>query len=72
MITLYEVRRTAAQRGIGLETVERDYVLSWVLRGIFESTALSPALTFKGGSALRKVYFCWTVFSPPLPLLRRS
>jgi len=57
MITLDEVRRTAARRGVGLETVEHDYVLSWVLRGIFENDILAPALVFKGGSALRKAYF---------------
>ena len=42
MITLDEVRRTAAQRGIGLETVEHDYVLSWVLRGIFKEHSSLP------------------------------
>ena len=48
MIGLDEIRRVAAQSGVGLETIEHDYVLGWVLKGIFGDSTLSSTLVFKG------------------------
>lgn len=56
MINLAELKREAAVAGVDVSVIERDYVLSWILKGIFESN-LSSNLVFKGGTALRKVYF---------------
>ena len=39
------------------ESLERDYLQSWVLAGITHVPALRDALVFKGGTALRKCYF---------------
>lgn len=39
------------------EVIERDYLLSWVLQGIYSSENLSSKLIFKGGTALKKCYF---------------
>lgn len=55
MIGLAEIKRAAAGAGVDVATIEKDYVLSWALKGIFES-ALEDALVFKGGTALRKIY----------------
>lgn len=52
--------------GIGWETLERDYVLSWVLAGIYRLDALRDALVFKGGTALKKCYFGQYRFSEDL------
>ena len=43
--------------GIPWETLERDYLLSWVLAGISREAALRDTLVFKGGTALKKCYF---------------
>ena len=43
--------------GIGWETLERDYVLSWVLAAIARTESLRETLIFKGGTALKKCYF---------------
>lgn len=43
--------------GVPWETLERDYVLSWVLAGIASTEPLGSALVFKGGTALKKCYF---------------
>lgn len=37
--------------------IEQDYSLSWILLGISLTTLLRNNLVFKGGTALRKVYF---------------
>ncbi|NCO66814.1 nucleotidyl transferase AbiEii/AbiGii toxin family protein [Candidatus Aquicultor secundus] len=36
--------------------LEKDYVLTWIILGIADSD-LYPLLAFKGGTALRKIYF---------------
>ncbi|GFP27438.1 MAG: hypothetical protein DDT18_01674 [Actinobacteria bacterium] len=57
MISLGELKTKAAQSGIDISVLERDYVISWVLKGIFDDRSLKEGLVFKGGTALRKVYF---------------
>jgi predicted nucleotidyltransferase component of viral defense system len=52
--------------GIGWETLERDYVLSWVLAGMVRVPKLSESLVFKGGTALKKCYFGQYRFSEDL------
>jgi predicted nucleotidyltransferase component of viral defense system len=39
------------------EVIERDYLLSWILQGIYSSEKLASNLIFKGGTALKKCYF---------------
>lgn len=38
-------------------TLEQDFVLSWILAGISQNKNLRNSLVFKGGTALKKVYF---------------
>lgn len=37
--------------------IEQDYVLSWLLYGIAHTAELKGKLVFKGGTALKKIYF---------------
>lgn len=39
------------------EVIEQDYVLSWILEGISRVPDLKNNLVFKGGTALKKIYF---------------
>lgn len=50
------LRRIAAEQKVGLDLIEKDYVLGWLLKGI-SSSSISGKLIFKGGTALSKVYF---------------
>jgi predicted nucleotidyltransferase component of viral defense system len=43
--------------GLPWEVLERDYLLSWMLAGIYQVDALRGVLAFKGGTALKKCYF---------------
>ncbi|MBU0512310.1 MAG: nucleotidyl transferase AbiEii/AbiGii toxin family protein [Chloroflexi bacterium] len=56
MITTAEIARTAHQTNVGDRVIEKDYVLSWLLVAIAESE-LSRSLIFKGGTALKRVYY---------------
>lgn len=47
---------TKDNKTIPVKTLEKDYVLSWVLIGIAK-TELYNILSFKGGTALKKFYF---------------
>lgn len=39
------------------EVIEQDYLLSWILEGFSEIPELRKNLVFKGGTALKKIYF---------------
>jgi predicted nucleotidyltransferase component of viral defense system len=53
-----ELRRFAKSTGFDLATLEKDYALTWLLSGIYsEDSKLANVLIFKGGTAIRKVYF---------------
>ena len=56
MISPQELRKTARERGLALDLVEKDYVLGWILFGV-ASSSISKHVAFKGGTSLSKVYF---------------
>jgi predicted nucleotidyltransferase component of viral defense system len=51
------IREAAAQAGIGEQVVEKDYALSYILAGIAVQPELSESMIFKGGTALKKLFF---------------
>jgi len=57
MISAEALRRIARRQGIGVGWAEKDYVISWLLKKLYENECLNEALVFKGGTALKKVYF---------------
>lgn len=65
MLTLNELRRIAGKEGVPQATIEKDYALSIALKLIAESK-LSSKIVFKGGTAIKKVYFEKARFSEDL------
>lgn len=57
MIRPGEIQTIAAKLGLRDTQIEKDYVIGWVLKGISETDTLKEKLIFKGGTALRKIYF---------------
>ena len=55
MITQREVSQRAYQEKMSDRVIEKDYVLTWILLALADSP-LAGLLTFKGGTALKKVY----------------
>lgn len=51
---------------IRLDTIQQDYILSWLLVGIFSHQKLKSTMVFKGGTALKKGYFGHYRFSEDL------
>jgi predicted nucleotidyltransferase component of viral defense system len=60
-----EVFKEAHRVGASDRVIEKDYVLSWLLVVIAESD-LATALAFKGGTALKKIYYPEYRFSEDL------
>lgn len=56
MITQREISKIAFHCGKQDRIIEKDYVITWLLYSISESP-VADALAFKGGTALKKIYF---------------
>ncbi|MFH1222028.1 MAG: nucleotidyl transferase AbiEii/AbiGii toxin family protein [Candidatus Micrarchaeota archaeon] len=65
MLSLAELKRRASKEGVPAAIVEKDYALSIALGAIADS-ALFDYLVFKGGTAIRMVYFKEARFSEDL------
>lgn len=48
------LRSLAAKEGVSAGVIEKDYVLTWLLKAINQKT---KKLVFRGGTALKKAYF---------------
>jgi uncharacterized protein len=57
MIRPGEIQQKAREVGVRDQQIEKDYVLSWILLGIAQHEQLREILVFKGGTALKKIYF---------------
>ena len=52
------IRRMAREVGLPAGTLEKDYAATWLLCGLYDpSSSLKETLVFKGGTAIRKLYF---------------
>ena len=52
--------------GLRANVVEKDYVLGWVLAGIFNHSVIGSSFVFKGGTCLKKCFFETYRFSEDL------
>ena len=60
-----EIKRKSFELGLPISTIEKDYVISWSLYGIWRS-GLWRNMVFKGGTCLKKAYFSDYRFSEDL------
>lgn len=56
MIKQGEISRKANKEGVREPQIEKDYIISWVLWGIYNHDLLKEALIFKGGTCLKKIH----------------
>lgn len=61
-----EILRLANEFGLEPRIVEKDYILGWVLAGIYRDPLLSGTWVFKGGTCLKKCFFETYRFSEDL------
>jgi len=57
MIKPGEIQQKAREVGVRDQQIEKDYILSWIMRGIAQHKSLSKIIVFKGGTVLKKIYF---------------
>jgi predicted nucleotidyltransferase component of viral defense system len=57
MIKSQEISRLANSEGVRQQQIEKDYIISWILWGIYNNETLKDALIFKGGTCIKKVHF---------------
>jgi predicted nucleotidyltransferase component of viral defense system len=55
MISFGEIERLSLRYAVPQETIEKDYVLSWVLTGL-STLNLTDDLVFRGGTAIKKIF----------------
>jgi predicted nucleotidyltransferase component of viral defense system len=61
-----EILRLANEFGLEARIVEKDYILGWVIAGIFRDPHLARSWIFKGGTCLKKCFFETYRFSEDL------
>ena len=66
MIDKREIIDAAAALGLNPHVVEKDYVLGWLLWGIYSHEAVEESWLFKGGTCLKKCFFETYRFSEDL------
>ena len=66
MIAKQEIMDFAREFSLPVNTIEKDYVLGWLLAGIANDTELCEKWVFKGGTCLKKCYFETYRFSEDL------
>lgn len=72
MISSNLISEIAKKEGISWAIVEKDYFLTLVLDGISNNELLRQNLVFKGGTALRKIYFRHYRYSEDLDFTLKS
>ncbi|HZT36023.1 MAG TPA: nucleotidyl transferase AbiEii/AbiGii toxin family protein [Nitrososphaera sp.] len=58
MIDAERIRAKAREERLGAAVVEKDYALTWLLRGFYlDGSQLKDSFVLKGGTAIRKAFF---------------
>lgn len=66
MLSKAKLQRLANRQKVALGILEKDYVLTEVLKALSQVPRLNDIFVFKGGTALRKVYFSHWRYSEDL------
>jgi predicted nucleotidyltransferase component of viral defense system len=56
MIKPKEISRKANAERVRQQQIEKDYIISWILWGVYNNDVLKEALIFKGGTCIKKVH----------------
>jgi len=66
LIDKSEIMEFSREFGLRANVIEKDYMLGWVLAGIFNHAKIGSEWVFKGGTCLKKCYFETYRFSEDL------
>ena len=57
MVNYLQAKKIAAKSGVPVEIIEKDFLIELILKFISSNNYLYPLLVFRGGTALKKIYF---------------
>jgi uncharacterized protein len=69
MISYAKIQRIASQKGVSEKTIEKDYFIELILFFLAREKYFQDILVFRGGTALKKIYFPDYRFSEDLDFL---
>ncbi len=72
MIDPNEIQEVASETNLNPYVIEKDYVIGWVLAGIYNHPDIREAWVFKGGTCLKKCFFETYRFSEDLDFTLRE
>jgi predicted nucleotidyltransferase component of viral defense system len=72
MIDRIEIHEAANETCLNPYVIEKDYVIGWVLAGIYNHPEIRDAWVFKGGTCLKKCFFETYRFSEDLDFTLRD
>jgi predicted nucleotidyltransferase component of viral defense system len=72
LIDKREILELATQASLTPHVIEKDYVLGWMLAGIYAHDELADSWIFKGGTCLKKCFFETYRFSEDLDFTLRN
>ena len=72
MVDRREIIGIAGTKSLLPQIIEKDYVLGWILAGIYQHESLTDNWIFKGGTCLRKCFFETYRFSEDLDFTLRE
>src|SRR6266536_793424 len=72
MIDRQAILDFSRELGLSTEVVEKDYVLGWLLAGIYNHADLKSLWLFKGGTCLKRCFFETYRFSEDLDFTIRA
>ena len=71
MITIGEINRIAKIYQVPSETIEKDYIISWILWSLSKSD-IKEHFVFYGGTAIKRIYFEDHRFSEDIDLISKQ
>jgi len=69
MIPLTEINATAKKFKIPISTIEKDYIISWILLSLIQNKFIGEKFIFYGGTAIKRIFFEGHRFSEDIDLL---
>jgi predicted nucleotidyltransferase component of viral defense system len=69
MIPLIEINAAAVKFKIPISTIEKDYIISWILLSLMQNKFIGENFIFYGGTAIKRIFFESHRFSEDIDLL---
>ncbi|GAI52412.1 unnamed protein product, partial [marine sediment metagenome] len=69
MISYFQIQRLASQKEVSEDIIEKDYFMELILYYLSDDNFFNERVIFRGGTALKKIYFSDYRYSEDLDFL---